>query len=307
MRRNYVSARAAFLRMATRTDPSLRDRTRPHGALPLVVGVNTARLLAYVAYLALAAGAQAQGTDAASLTDEFSRLSPKERARIARKEQEEARVDTAYQRVMARAEERFQQARYEDALAGYEQGRRMRPLNVYPKVKIQDIQALIKKRDEEVAKAAAIVPGTKEEPIVPAVVPTEPVATVIAPREDPPPPADVAPVPEAVHRPAEPAPLREKRTPAPLAAPIVRDTVRTARAEASNAPQREAVPQLPDGVRENRYREGNADVIERVVTRSGKSSVYKRTENKWGQVYYFEDGQPIDARVWKALFGDQEP
>lgn len=307
MRRNYVSGRASFLPMATRTAPHFRDRKRPPSALFSVVGANAARLLAYLAFLALAAAAQAQATDPASLTEEFSRLSPKERARIARKEQEEARLDTAYQRVMASAEEQFQQARYEDALAGYEQGRRMRPLNVYPKVKIQDIQALIKKRDEEVAKAAAIAPVTKEVPIVPAVVPTEPVGAAIAPREDPPAPADVAPVPEAVHRPIEPAPLPEKRTPASPTAPIVRNTVRTARTEASKTPLREAVPRLPDGVRENRYREGNADVIERVVTRSGKSTVYKRTENKWGQVYYFEDGKPIDARVWKALFGDQEP
>jgi hypothetical protein len=55
-------------------------------------------------------------------------------------------------------------------------------------------------------------------------------------------------------------------------------------------------------MQEREYREGNAFVTERTVTVDGRSTVYKRVVHAWA-TYHFEDGKPIDVRVWRERFG----
>jgi hypothetical protein len=55
-------------------------------------------------------------------------------------------------------------------------------------------------------------------------------------------------------------------------------------------------------MQEREYREGNAFVTERTVTANGRSIVYKRVVHAWA-TYHFEDGKPIDERVWRERFG----
>jgi hypothetical protein len=205
-----------------------------------------------------------------SLTDHFPRMSAKERNRIATQETSDAAKDVGYQDVMQRAERSFQEGRYEEALQGYEQARSMRPYNVYPKVKIEDLRALI-------AKQASAVPAMAAEPSVP-------------------PEAD--PVGGAMNRPPT---VRQ-----PALTTIAQPTA--ARPGAAPAGVVPAPPPAPvrlaaaSGVIERRYKEGHAHVIERVVTVHGRTVIYKRVFHAWGQVFYFEDGSPVDERVWKARF-----
>lgn len=222
----------------------------------------------------LAFASSGQG-DRGSLTDQFPNMSAKERSRIAEREQSEASKDQAYQELMRRADEAFRAARYEEALKGYEEARSVRPYNVYPKVKIEDIRALL-------AKRAAAEPSTQVDtattptptPISPPTPPADPPVEVV--RMVPPPAS--APAPEA-----EPAP---EPVPAVVAPPAQR-----------------SLPLAPAaGVIERRYKEGNAHVIERVVTVEGRTVIYKRVFHAWGQVFYFEDGKPVDERVWNARF-----
>ena len=86
---------------------------------------------------ALLAASVAVGQEDSSLTREFGHLSAKERARIAKQEVEDAAKDTRFQEAMVQAEALFQQKKYDDALAGYQGARALRPLNVYPTVKIR--------------------------------------------------------------------------------------------------------------------------------------------------------------------------
>ena len=51
--------------------------------------------------------------------------------------------------VMQRAERAFQEGRYEEAIKGYEEARSMRPYNVYPKVKIEDLRALLARQTHQ--------------------------------------------------------------------------------------------------------------------------------------------------------------
>lgn len=107
------------------------------------------------------------------LSERLEHLSPKERSALAAKETAEAKSDSAYQEVMRQAETAFREARYEDALSAYEEARRTRPYNVYPKVKIQDLQALLRTRDgtENILQTG----GARPIPVVPVTPTTRPV------------------------------------------------------------------------------------------------------------------------------------
>jgi hypothetical protein len=212
-----------------------------------------------------------------SLTDAFQGMSAKERSKIAAKEVEEAASDQAYQQVMNEAEAHFQAGRYPDALASFKQARSLRPFNVYPKVKIQDLEALL-------AQAGAAPPPGNE---------------VLAPASPLDAPAQVPPGRPDTATPTQ-APV------VPVHAPVRQD--QGTGSAGSSAPVRAAPPADPawlvDGAEERRYKEGNAFVIERRLMQEGAPVVYKRVQHPWGQVYYFKDGEPIDPRVWKERFAE---
>ena len=226
-----------------------------------------------VVALAMAALAHAQG-EKGSLTEQFPNMSAKERSRIAAKENEEAQKDATYQEVMQRAERSFQEGRYEEAIKEYEAARAMRPYNVYPKVKIEDLRALLARQETRPDTAAMVEAHPVDpEPQVPQNVPVaQPVPTA----------------PEPVLGPVVNA------KPASLPEPVIED---------AHAPTATGTPVKPaDGIIEQRYREGHAFVIERAVTVEGRLVKYKRVYHPYGQVFYFEDGLAVDERVWKARF-----
>lgn len=226
--------------------------------------------------MALLLTAQAQG-DKGSLTDQFPNMSAKERARIAAKENEEAQKDASYQDVMRAAEQSFQEGRYEEAIKQYEQARAMRPYNVYPKVKIEDLRALLAR--QAASSDSAVV---EDHPVDP-----EPVVAAEGPATRPLPPAEETPVAPGptLHRQPErtPDPVTEKPVPA----------------------VEQVSPGPAAGIIEQRYREGHAFVIERAVTVDGRLVKYKRVYHPYGQVFFFEDGLAVDERVWKARFPDR--
>ncbi len=248
-----------------------------------------------VLFAALAVHAQPPAQE--SLTDDFPGLSAKERSRIAKKEVEEAAADTAFQAVMKASEVLFQQRRYEEALEGYRKARAARPYNVYPKVKIHDLEAMLSKRAEEAAASPAVVPTpvplAAPDPVPPAPAPSAPSPGPAVQQEPRPAPAPAAPAP-VVERPKAPVPA-ERPTAAPVHAPA---SVPEPRA----TPVVEAPP-MQDGMVERTYKEGNAHVIERSLTVEGHTTVFKRVIHPWGGTYHFRDGKAIDERVWKEQFG----
>lgn len=232
-----------------------------------------------IGMLALDMTVMAQG-DRGSLTEQFPNMSAKERSRIAAKETEEAEKDASYQEVMRAAELSFQEGRYEEAITQYEEARSMRPYNVYPKVKIEDLRALIAKQAEK-PPAMAIV---EEHPIDPDTVPSSRTVAADPPESPAVSPSSAQEVVEATHA-VEDAPVA-------LSPP-------------SPAATRALGIKAADGIIEQRYREGHAFVIERAVTVDGRLVKYKRVYHPYGQTFYFEDGLSVDERVWKARFPDR--
>lgn len=219
-----------------------------------------------------------------SLTDEFAKLSAKERARIAKEELEESARDTHYQALMEEAEALFRTKDFEGSLEKYKEARELRPYNVYPKVKIQDLQALLKRMEEE-AKATPEEPEERPAPRVEAPVvkssPTVPEAIVEQPAAEP---------QRQVIRPAE-TPQRPRDP-----------EVKVAVVPPSTGPKPEADP-VEAG--ERLYREGRATVLERRVLEDGKPIVWRKVTHPWGEVVHFRDGQAIPARTWTDRFGGQ--
>ncbi|MGV3638010.1 MAG: hypothetical protein ACO1NQ_10265 [Flavobacteriales bacterium] len=216
-----------------------------------------------------------------ALTDEFSKLSAKERARIAKEEEKNAANDAPFQTLMTSAEERFRAKDFDGALALYQEARTRRPLNVYPKVKIQDLQVLIAKRDAEAAARPV----------------TGPV--------DPPPhdPLPVVPVVEPMIPDPIPAPVQEPTKSAvpptrPSAAPVRINEPRTATKPASTP-----TPNIDLEVGERVYKEGRSVVVETVTPEDGRAVVYKKVSHPWGDENYFREGSPISERAYRMALG----
>lgn len=221
-----------------------------------------------------------------SLTEEFPKLSAKERSRIAAKETREAQEDAAYQREMLGAEAAFQAKNYEEALAGYERARALRPYNVYPKVKIEDLRALL---------------GKQESAAAPTPVPRSTVAEPAAPPSPSGPPSDHSPAAPSVPVPTPEVPVRVGAAP-DRSAPVVVDKPKPSPKPApAPAPVREGSI-LADGIHERQYQEGRAFVVERTVVEEGNATVYKRVIHPAGHTFYFQDGRSVDERVWRDRF-----
>lgn len=222
-----------------------------------------------------------------ALTRDFEKLSAKERARIAKEEQVAAQNDAAYQAIMGEAEQLFRGAQYEASLEKYQAARTMRPYNVYPKVKIQDLQALIAKRDA----AAATVMASAPEPVV-----TKSDGPV-------PPPSSMEPVRKVEPLVIGPAPVKAApmvvELPAVRPAPIKPDTPKEFKSEPRPIVKRPA--SLPPDLTESErvYKEGRSVVVERRIAEEGRIVEYRKVSHPWGEVNYFRDGIAVSGRVYE--------
>ncbi|MCC6839394.1 MAG: hypothetical protein IT230_04470 [Flavobacteriales bacterium] len=211
-----------------------------------------------------------------SLTRDFGKLSAKERSKIAAREAQESAADTAYQRIMRHGDQAFQAKQYAQALALFEQARDLRPYNVYPKVKVEDLQALIKQQEARTSVPAAA-------PAQPSSLHTQP-----PPVEQPPPRPVSPPAPAAPPRRVEPP--RPEEPSQPVSRPH------------SRLSPGSTVQARPDGVQERIYREAGAIVVERTVWEEGAPLIYKKVVHPSGQTFYFQGSQAITARQWATRF-----
>lgn len=224
------------------------------------------------------------------LTDEFSKLSPKERARIAKEEDTNAAADAPFQTLMAQAEELFRAKDFDGAMARYKEARVLRPYNVYPKVKIEDLRVLIAKRDAE--QASQVPLPTPSEP-VPNVVHQAPEITPVKAETSPPP----LPVDPGPHRGSPPVkPTEPVHRPLPVVTkPADRPVVPMVQPNAKSGPQ------LEEG--ERVYKEGRSIVVETNTSEEGRIVTYKKVSHPWGEEHFFREGLTISERAYKAALG----
>lgn len=210
--------------------------------------------------------------DRGSLTDEFKGLSARERSRIAREEEANAAADIAFQRLMHLGDSLSRVPELEAALDQYREARRLRPYNVHPKVRIQDLEQRIERERKVAAPPPASADTAHHAP--------RPVRSA-APEPSPP--------PAAVSAPSGPPPPVRASPPAD-------------RSPTHPAPEHPPVEVHADGMSERSYKEGQAIVLERTLTTGGVSVVYRRVRHSWGAVFHFRDGEPITERAWNEVF-----
>lgn len=271
---------------------------------------------------------------AESLTDEFSRLSAKARTRLAKKEAAEAAADTHFQNLMHRADSLFQVSEYYSSLGMYENARTRRPLNVHPKVKIQDLQALIKREEDKEGDMNGELDGIEAE------LPLNTTDLNAAPQTDL--PAEEVPGSEPDQKEeAEEVFIKAKdpstvKTEGPFSKPQSPSIIQTAgegtpelqmhdhhdspsnkvkqfALEPKNIISKTQEPKighipststdtnvrLEDSVEKEIYNEANAVVTQLTVVSNGNVDIYKKVNHQWGSVFYFKNGIAITARMWE--------
>jgi hypothetical protein len=229
-----------------------------------------------------------------SLTSEFARMSARERTRIAREEGTLAEADTAFQAAMRAGEEHFRGARYHEALERFQRARDLRPLNVHPKVKIQDLQALLARRMDADREHSADQPPPSAE------VPRQSTPDTVENEE----PRTSAPPPVDAHRPVHPAgstadpPRTDQEDGHATGVQPVRPATVPIQEERMTPPP----AALPAHEGHRIFREGRAVVEERVVQEGGRAVVWRKVLHPWGEVVHFRDNEAIPERRWQERF-----
>ncbi|MEM9052578.1 MAG: hypothetical protein AAGC47_11035 [Bacteroidota bacterium] len=227
-----------------------------------------------------------------SAQNDIAQLSAKERFKIAENEKIEAATDVAFQQYMAEGHELFTQRHYLKAIRSYEKAAGERPYNVYPKVKIADIE-LSMKDTLEMLRAAE-----KQNLDKPAEKPKEPELgkTVEKLPETPQETMDRLDNWEQKEREKLEADRRRKREkeeepkPQIVSGDVQQLTIEDYRKELGET--------YPSGVTETISEEGNKTITTRIVVKKGAGDEYKKVEHNWGGVFFFKNGVAVTERVW---------
>jgi hypothetical protein len=222
---------------------------------------------------------------------DFSELSPKQRIAIAEQEQVDAATDATFQEYMQNGHDYFKSKHYLKAIRVYEKAQNKRPYNVYPKVKITDIElsmadTLDQLREAEQKELAEQKPAPK--PQLP-----QNTDTVDESKEERLQKLNDWEEKERKKLAAE----RERKNKKPESAMTSGGDVPKVSLEEY---QKELAEKFPSGITEETYIEGNKSITRRVVVTAGKGNEYKRVEHNWGGVFFFKNGEAVTERVWKS-------
>lgn len=231
---------------------------------------------------------------------DLSGLSAKERAELARQEQLEAATDQNFLQVMDQAHAHFVKKEYLKSIRQYERAGELRPLNVYPPVKIRDIELAMKDTLEILRQKE------KEE------------------QQSDTTPTEIADKPQMPDREKEMEEFREKEQNRQQKAEQWEQQQRRQLAhqralkkeedeksrelteqQGADVPQTsleefqlDLAKQYNEGVTQRTYQEGQRVITERIVVKGDKGNEYKRVEHPWGGKFFFKNGTPISEETW---------
>jgi hypothetical protein len=63
--------------------------------------------------------------------------------------------------------------------------------------------------------------------------------------------------------------------------------------------QERLASEYKDGITETTFKEGNKDIVQRIVVKDGLGNEYRMVKHPWGGVFYFKNGTSITERVWE--------
>lgn len=222
---------------------------------------------------------------------DLSSMSGRQRIQAAEKEQLEASADGEFQSLMDRGHELFREKQYLKAVRMYERAKEKRPLNVYPKVKITDIQlsmqdtldflAAEEKRTDDADRRGDRVRSDR---------PDRPEES----KEE-----RLKKIDDWERKEREKLEQDRKRQSSPDTPPVSGSGGDVKKVSLEEY-RKELAEKYPSGITEEVSTEGNKTIVKRIVVREGRGNEYKRVEHGWGGVFYFKNGDAVTERVWKS-------
>ncbi len=227
-------------------------------------------------------------------------LSAKERAELAQKEQIESALDRNFLNVMDQAHLHFAKKEYLKSIRKYEEAGQMRPYNVYPPVKIRDIELamkdtleLLRQREKEELEQRPHSEQISEKPQLPD---REKEMDEFRERE------------EKRQQQADQWEQQQRRQLAhqrELKKEQEEKSLELTKREGVDVPetsleefQADLAKEYNEGITQRTYQDGQRTVTERIVVKGEKGNEYKRVEHPWGGKFYFKNGLPISEETW---------
>jgi len=214
--------------------------------------------------------------------DDWSKLSAKQKIKIAKKEQKAAKKDPEYLKLMDDALLLFQEGKYDEAITKYQAAHKRRPDNVYPVVMLEDIEVALNLPVEdqtEITTEAIEIEAIPE-------IEEEITDTKVEIQQN-----------DAQKETVEPEVIvlpKEVEKPATVTRPSQHAEQTTTRTQV----QREY---LNDGIYKDSFKEGNADVEQVKIVEKGVETVYRKVSHPWGAIYYFKGEDSISEKEWIDL------
>ncbi|RLD27586.1 MAG: hypothetical protein DRI54_00850 [Bacteroidetes bacterium] len=220
---------------------------------------------------------------------EFSQLSAKQKIKLGKKEQKEAKKDPEYLQMMNEGMAYFQSKEYDKAIAKYEAANNRRPNNVYPMVMLEDIN---------VAKELISV-ETKPETVV--ILPDNTESRGLETKE-----SDVvvnSTIDSNQDNPIENPEIIETQTEDPVVinTPEKLEKQVVISNEVKTIDKKEEKVYENDGIYRETLKEGSATIYQITIVKMGKATVLREVVHTWGGEFYFLDQDPITKQEYKKL------
>ena len=229
------------------------------------------------------------GSLSISAQDSWSKLSPNQKIKVAKKEQKEAKKDPEYNLLMEEAMRLFQSGEYQKAKEKYIEAHNRRPDNVYPMVMLDDVEIALNQPKVDQKELLA------ESPTPENVIEDEPIES---PATELPKNTDNADVKEEI--------IAEKKIDLPVdpekSGALAPKPER--KAELKTATTQAAKEYKNDGVYRETLKEGSATINQVTIVEKGVSTVYRQVIHSWGAKYYFKNGEAITEKEWDKLISN---
>ena len=234
--------------------------------------------------------------------NDWSKLSPNQKIKLAKKEQKAAKKDPEYLKLMEEALVLFQDGKFEEAKEKYSAAHNRRPDNVYPIVMLDDIEIAMNLPVVETEEE--IVEEEIEEEIINEEIAIEILEEEIMEEENE---IEVEIDEVAIDEIAEEETLEKENT--QIVVPVEPEVV--INREIKSSTEKTVINHPPkvyekDGVYRENLKEGNADVEQITIVEKGQSTVYRKVSHAWGAVYYFENGDAIFKSEWEKVVAEIE-
>lgn len=228
---------------------------------------------------------------------DWSNLSPKQKIKLAKKEQKAAKKDPEYLKLMEEALVLFQEGKFEEAKKKYSKAHSRRPDNVYPMVMLDDIEIAMnlpqEKTKEEIVEEEIIEEISNEEIAIESLE-----EEVLTEENEIEVEIDEMEKEEVV----EEESIKEENT--EIVVPVEPEVVINREIKANT--EKTVINHPPkvyekDGVYRENLKEGNADVEQITIVEKGQTTIYRKVSHAWGAVYYFQDGDAIFKSEWEKV------